>query len=144
MTEIERLKSIFYNEENCLKFLLVNNQIEKCDSCRNEEFYQGSDFMKTYIKICKTCKKKISPKKNTLFENVRFGLVTAFHIYIETKLNIEKISSVEIAERYNITQKTAWEFLNKINTSHLSYNIERYINVEELENEVKLLIAFGY
>lgn len=144
MTEIERLKSIFYNEENCLKFLLVNNQIEKCDSCRNEEFYQGSDFMKTYIKICKTCKKKISPKKNTLFENVRFGLVIAFHIYIDAKLNIEKIRSVEIADRYNITQKTAWEFLNKINTSHLRYNIERYKDVEELENEVKLLIAFGY
>jgi hypothetical protein len=75
---------------------------------------------------------------------VRFGLVIAFHIYIETKLNTDKISSVEIANRYNITQKTAWEFLNKINTSHLNYNIERYKDVEELENEVKLLIAFGY
>jgi hypothetical protein len=100
--------------------------------------------MKTYIKICKSCKKKISPKKNTLFENVRFGLVTAFHIYIETKLNTEKISSVKIAERYNITQKTAWEFLNKINTHQTNYNIERYKELEILENEVKLLIAFGY
>lgn len=144
MTDIEKLKFVFHNEENCLKFLLVNNQIEKCDSCGNEEFYQGSDFMKTYIKICKSCKKKISPKKNTLFENVRFGLVTAFHIYIETKLNTEKISSVDIADRYNITQKTAWEFLNKIKTTSLKYNIERYSNEEILENEVKLLIAFGY
>ena len=144
MTDIEKLKSVFHNDENCLKFLLVNNQIERCDSCGNEEFYQGSDFIKTYIKICKSCKMKISPKKNTLFENVRFGLVTAFHIYLETKLNTEKIRSVDISERYNITQKTAWEFLNKINTSYLSYNIERYKNVEELENEVKLLIAFGF
>jgi hypothetical protein len=144
MTDIEKLKSVFHNEENCLKFLLVNNQIEKCDSCGNEEFYQSLDFMKTYIKICKSCKKKISPKKNTLFENVRFGLVTAFHIYIESKLNTMKISSVNIAERYNITQKTAWEFLNKINNNHLNYNIERYKELEILENEVKLLIAFGY
>jgi hypothetical protein len=144
MTDIEKLKSVFHNEENCLKFLLVNNEIEKCDSCGNEEFYQGSDFMKTYIKICKSCKKKISPKKNTLFENVRFGLLTAFHIYIEAKLNANKISSVIIADRYNITQKTAWEFLNKINTQHINYNIERYKEVEILENEVKLLIAFGY
>lgn len=87
---------------------------------------------------------KISPKKNTLFENVRFGLVTAFHIYLETKLNTEKIRSVDISERYNITQKTAWEFLNKINTFNFNYNIERYKDIEELENEVKLLIAFGY
>lgn len=144
MTEIEKLKSIFHNEENCLKFLLVNNQIVRCDSCGKDEFYKGADFMKTFIKVCKSCKKKISPKKNTLFENVRFGLVTAFHIYIETKLNIEKISSVVIADRYNITQKTAWEFLNKINTSNFNYNVERYKEVEELENEVKLLIAFGY
>jgi hypothetical protein len=144
MTDIEKLKSVFHNEENCLKFLLVNNQIDKCDSCGNEEFYQGLDFMKTYIKICKNCKKKISPKKNTLFENVRFGLVAAFHIYIETKLNIEKIRSVEIADRYNITQKTAWEFLNKINTHQINYNIERYKELEILENEVKLLITFGY
>ena len=144
MTDIEKLKSVFHNEENCLKFLLVNNQIEKCDSCGNEEFYQGLDFMKTYIKICKICKKKISPQKNTLFENVRFGLVAAFHIYIETKLNIEKISSVEIAKRYNITQKTSWEYLNKINTHQINYNIERYKELEILENEVKLQITFGY
>jgi hypothetical protein len=144
MTDIEKLKSIFHNEENCLKFLLVNNQIEICDSCGNEEFLQGSDFMKSFIKVCKTCKKKINPKKNTLFENVRFGLVTAFHIYIETKLNTKKISSVEIAKRYNITQKTAWEFLNKINTYQINYNIARYKELEILENEVKLLIAFGY
>ncbi len=144
MTEIEKLKSIFYNEENCLKFLFVNNHIQKCDSCEKNEFYQGSEFLKTYIKVCKSCKKKISPKKNTLFENVRFGLVTSFHIYIETKHNTEKISSVNIADRYNITQKTAWEFINRIHSSNLNYNIERYKDVEELENEVKLLIAFGY
>lgn len=144
MTDIEKLKSVFQNEENCLKFLLVNNQIEKCDSCGKDEFYQGSDFMKTYIKVCKTCKKKISPKKNTLFENVRFGLMTAFHIYIEAKLNANKISSVDIADRYNITQKTAWEYLNKINTHQINYNIERYKELEILENEVKLQITFGY
>lgn len=144
MTEIEKLKSIFHNEENCLKFLLVNNQIIRCDYCGKEEFYNGADFMKSFIKICKSCKKKISPQKNTLFENVRFGLVNAFHIYIETKLNTGKMSSVDIAERYNITQKTAWEFLNKINNNHLNYNIERYKELEILENEVKLLIAFGY
>jgi hypothetical protein len=62
MTEIERLKSIFYNEENCLKFLLVNNQIEKCNSCGKDEFYQGSDFMKSFIKVCKSCKMKIEIK----------------------------------------------------------------------------------
>ena len=97
MTEIEKLKAIFHNDVNCLKFLFVNNKIERCDSCGNIEFYRGVDFMESFVKVCKTCKKKISPKKNTLFENVRFGLVTAFHIYIESKLNIKDISSVNIA-----------------------------------------------
>ena len=64
MTEIEKLKSIFHNEENCLKFLLVNNQIVRCDYCGKEEFYNGADFMKSFIKVCKSCKKKISHKKN--------------------------------------------------------------------------------
>jgi hypothetical protein len=144
MTEIEKLKSIFHNDVNCLKFLFINNQIENCDSCGNVEFYRGADFMESFVKVCKACKKKISPKKNTLFENVRFGLVTAFHIYIESKLNIKDVSSVNTAERYNVTQKTAWEFLNKIKSSNLNYNIERYSNEEVLDNEVKLFIRFGY
>lgn len=144
MTEIEKLKSIFRNDLNCLKFLFINNQIESCDSCGKTEFYRGADFTESFVKVCKSCKKKINPKKNTLFENVRFGLVTAFHIYIEAKLNMKDISSVNIAERYNVTQKTAWKFLNKIKSSNLNYNIERYSNEEALNNEVKLFIRFGY
>ena len=101
-----------------------------------EQFARAIEDLETVIRI--------RILENTLFENVRFGLVIAFHIYIEAKLNIKEISSVNIAKRYDITQKTAWEFLNKIKSSNLNYNIERYSNEEVLDNEVKLFIRFGY
>lgn len=139
MKEIKKIKGMFCNDINCLKFLYINNQIKTCDSCEGVEFYRVRDFENSFKIICKTCKKKISPTKNTLFDNVRFGLVKAFHIYIEVKLNKKNISSVEIANRYNLTQKTAWKFLSKIKNSTIKYPVETYLKEEILENEVKLL-----
>lgn len=140
MSDFERLKSIFNTEEKCLRFLLVNNEIETCNSCNGTEFYYGDDFEKTFKKVCKTCKKKISPTKDTIFQNVKFGLVTAFCIYIEYKLCNKELSSVEVANTYHITQKTAWEFLNKIKNANKDFSIQRYLNDEILENEIKLFM----
>ncbi len=139
MKEIKRIKGMFNNDINCLKFLYTNNQIKTCDSCEGKDFYRVTDFENTFKIICKTCKKKISPTKNTLFDNVRFGLVKAFHIYIEVTLNEKDFSSVEIAFRYNITQKTAWKFLKKIKNTAIKYPIERHIKEKTLDNEAKLL-----
>ena len=102
MTEIEKLKSIFHNDVNCLKFLFINNQIESCDSCGKTEFYRGADFTESFVKVCKSCKKKINPKKNTLFENVQFGLVTTFHIYIEATDTPEHKASYAPESLYTI------------------------------------------
>ncbi len=109
-------------------------------SCNGTQFYYGDDFLKTLKKVSKKCKKKISPTKGTLFENVRFVLVIAFHIYIESKICEKRMSSVEVSNRYNITQKTAWEFLHKIKSADKDFVIIRYLNDEILENEIKLLM----
>lgn len=139
MKEIKRIKGMFNNNINCLKFLYTNNRIKICESCEGKDFYRVTDFENTFKIICKTCKKKISPTKNTLFDNVRFGLVKAFHIYIEVMLCEKDFSSVEIAFRYNITQKTAWKFLRKIKNTDIKYPVDIYMKEETLDNEVKLL-----
>jgi len=139
MKEIKRIKEIFNNDINCLKFLYSYNRIKTCESCEGKDFYRATVFENTFKIICKGCKKKISPTKNTLFDNVRFGLVKAFHIYIEVMLSEKDFSSVEIAFRYNLTQKTAWKFLRKIKNTDIKYPVEKYIKEETLDNEVKLL-----
>jgi hypothetical protein len=78
--------------------------------------------------ICKNCKKKHSPSKGTIFENVRFGIVKAMNIVYDIETSNEYLSSVAISKKYEITQKTAWGFIQKVN-SNKKY-IRSFMNVE--------------
>ena len=85
---------------------LINNNDFKCLSCNSIEFYKGKDF----VKICKKCKRKTFVTQNTVFHNVRFGLVKAFKILIDCYDSNYNLKSIEVSKNYNITQKTAYLF----------------------------------
>ena len=133
-------KKKFNTVEKCKKHLFINNS-EKfiCHKCNGVDFYNGFEF----AKICKSCKSKTYITQNTIFHNVRFGLIKAFEITIDCYNSNYNLKCIEVSKNYNITQKTAWVFLNKIR------NNKEFIDVlfahktkSQLTNEEKLKLYF--
>lgn len=129
-------KKKFNTVEKCKKHLFNNNS-EKfiCHKCNGIIFYNGFEF----AKICKSCKSKTYITQNTIFHNVRFGIVKAFEIAIDYHNSNYTLKCIEVSKNYDITQKTAWYFLDKIR------NNKEFIEVlfanktkSQLTNEEKL------
>ena len=64
--------------------------------------------------MCSECKSKTSVTRDTIFHNLRFGLLKGFKIMDEMEKSNYELSSIDIAREYGITQTTAWKFLKKI------------------------------
>src|SRR5690554_4231399 len=94
---------------DCKRYLFNYTQDLKC-ACGNEWFYKVSDFGR----VCSSCKKKYSVTNGTVFKNLKFGLLKGFRIAFMEYGNSFTSSSVEVSKEFNITQKTAWNFLSKI------------------------------
>lgn len=93
------------------KGLLYNyNHNFKCKCGCTAKPYEVSDFGR----VCSNCKKKYSVTNGTIFHKVKFGLLKAFRIVIKDYDESFESSSSKIAIEFKITQKTAWNFLNKI------------------------------
>ena len=65
-------------------------------------------------KSCKKCKTRYKTTYKTLFHNVRIGLLKAFHIYIDVIYEQPQPKASELARRYNLTYKTAYNFKKKV------------------------------
>ena len=65
-------------------------------------------------RMCTLCKREESPTAGTLFHRVRFGLRKAFFIVYEMSTGSKGLSSIQMANRYGISQKTAWYFMSKV------------------------------
>jgi hypothetical protein len=101
----------FNTPEKCKKILmLISYKDFICYKCGCKESYEGIE----YQRICKQCKSKISITRNTIFHNLRFGIEKAFGIAQEYYSSEYTLSSGFVAKKYNITQKTSWNFLKKI------------------------------
>ena len=88
----------------------INNNDFNCLSCNSTDCYKEKDF----IKICKKCKRRTFVTQNTVFQNVRFGLVKAFQIVIDCNNSDYNLKSIDVSKKYKISQKTAYLFLSKI------------------------------
>lgn len=104
---------IFPDDDSCRKFMAKEKWKHgyKCKRCGNTKYVY---FEKHNIRECTKCRYNESPTIGTLFHNVKFGLQKAFCIVFEMTYTDRKLSSVEIAKRYEITQKTAWLFKQKV------------------------------
>jgi hypothetical protein len=143
MVDAQALKKIFNSELECLQVLYIN-KIEPiiCGKCGSSQFYNNKDFNKSYIIICTKCKTKRRVTYDSIFHNVRFGLVKAIHIYIDLKYGITKPTAQEIAELYGLTYKTSWNFKKKAEDTTKELHLLRYSKKEDLKNEINL-IFFG-
>lgn len=120
-------KSNINTKEKCFRVLYsMNKNRFECEKCQSKEGFFLND---NYEKICSSCKKKYSVTKNTIFENVRFGIVKAMNIVYDLHTSKEYLSSITISKNYGITQKTAWIFIQKVNNANKEY-ISSLMNVE--------------
>jgi hypothetical protein len=124
------------NTEKRCKKCLYNIRSKVSCKCGCSETYFGKD----YVLICKECKSKISPYSGTIFHDVRFGIVKAFEIVLYYHSENYSVSSIKIAKKYGITQKTAYNFLMKIvNNKPFIKMIVNYkdsiTNIDEFKSE---------
>ncbi len=89
----------------------LNPKIFNCYNCESNEYYDGKEFEK----ICKVCKARISVTRNTMFHNVRFGIVKAFVIADEYHKSNYSLTSAYLSKKHSISQKTIINYLKKIN-----------------------------
>ena len=135
MNNSKQLKKAFSNIERCY-LPLLNYEVKTCIKCGNEKFYTT---IKNFEKACKKCKTRYKTTYNTLFHNVRFGLLKAFHIYIEVVYEKPQPKASELAKRHNLTYKTAYNFKQKVITKFGFMELESYLRKNKLSNEEKLM-----
>ena len=138
MNNSKQLKKAFSSIERCY-LPLLNYEVKTCIKCGNEKFYTT---IKNFEKACKKCKTRYKTTYNTLFHNVRFGLLKAFHIYIEVVYEKPQPKASELARRHNLTYKTAYNFKQKVIKDFGFMNLESYLKKNKLSDEEKLLKYF--
>ena len=135
MNNSKQLKKVFSSIERCY-LPLLNYEVKTCIKCGNEKF---NTTIKNFEKACKKCKTRYKTTYNTLFHNVRFGLLKAFHIYIEVVYEKPQPKASELARRHNLTYKTAYNFKQKVIKDFSFMNLENYLKKNKLSNEEKLM-----
>ena len=138
MNNSKELKKSFSSIRKCY-LPLLNCEVKTCVKCDNEEFYTT---IKNFEKVCKKCKTRYKTTYNTLFHNVRFGLLKAFHIYIEVVYEKPQPKASELARRHNLTYKTAYNFKQKVIKDFSTINLDAYLKKNRLNDEEKLLKYF--
>lgn len=69
-----------------------------------------------------------------MFDKIRFSLLVAFHICFKISTKKKGMSSEELAEEYEVRQKTCWEFKWKVQQAMRSsgkYPLEGEVHVDE-------------
>ena len=128
-----------FDSINKCYFPLLKYEITTCVKCDNKKFYTS---IEKFEKTCKNCKTRYKITFNTLFHNVRFGLLKAFHIYIEVVYEKPQPKASELARRHNLTYKTAYNFKQKVIKDFSTINLDTYLKKNRLNDEEKLFKYF--
>ena len=123
----------FKAEEDCLKYLAeIKWELRyKCRRCGNERFIKGA---KLYHRRCLKCKHDESPTAGTMFDKVKFSLLTAFHIVFKIVTKKKGMSTLELSREFELRQKTCWGFKWKIQqamASSLTNQLQGIVHVDE-------------
>lgn len=132
-TSLLKFVDYFDSDETCLTYLANYKQAKEyhCKKCGHNAFWQG----KKMAQVCKSCRYNESVTANTLFHKLKFSLRKAFHILFEMSTTTKSCSSVVMAQKYEITQKTAWLFMSKVRqamTSSGQFPLTGFCEVDEL------------
>ena len=95
--------------------------------------------IKNFEKSCKKCKTRYKTTYKTLFHNVRFGLLKAFHIYIDFVYKKPQPKASELARRYNLTHKTVFYFKQKIIKDNGFIDLDSYLKKNRINEEERMM-----
>jgi hypothetical protein len=135
MNNSKQLKKSFSSITKCY-LPLLNYEVETCVKCGNEKFYTT---IKNFEKSCKKCKTRYKTTYKTLFHNVRFGLLKAFHIYIDVVYEEPQPKASELAIRYNLTYKTVFYFKQKVIKDSGFIDLDVYLKKNKINEEEKMM-----
>ena len=123
----------FRDDEDCLIYLSDTKWANgyNCKRCGNNKFSKGK---KPQNKRCTKCNYDESPTVGTLFEKLKFPVLTAFHIVFKIATKKKGMSSLELSREFELRQKTCWAFKLKIQramASSLKYPLNGTVHVDE-------------
>lgn len=97
------------SSENILQIFELCRSRERCTNCGNPSFYIRERVAKSgfVILVCRSCAHAVSLFAKTHLDNMKISPVGLYRI-IEDICDNPKISSLELARRNNIAQKTAY------------------------------------
>jgi len=108
-----KFNQYFKTEEDCLQYIAETKWAQgyKCLNCGCIKYIKGS---KLFNRRCLKCKKDESPTAGTMFDKVKFSLLTAFHIVFKVVTKKKGMSTLELSREFELRQKTCWAFKWKI------------------------------
>jgi hypothetical protein len=105
----------FQNDVDCYRYLSEikwsSLQSYKCKKCGHLKYGKGK---KPYSRRCAKCNYDESPTAGTMFDKLKFSLLTAFHIVFKISTKKKGMSSLGLSEEFELRQKTCWDFKRKI------------------------------
>ena len=103
----------FGTNEKCIHYLSIQKWGDgfKCMKFSHTEYRKGK---KAPFKRCLKCGLEESPTAHTLFHKVKFDLYKAFGMIYDIMTSKKGANSVWLAERYEVSQNTAWRFKRKV------------------------------
>lgn len=131
----KEFRAKYGNEVQCLEYLVSQKWSigYECMKCKNAKYCKGK---KDYHRRCTRCGYDESPTANTLFHKLKFDIVDAFEMAYDISTSKKGANSIWLAERYGVTQMTAWFFRRKLQEAMKSsekYPLENEVHVDEFE-----------
>jgi transposase-like protein len=108
-----KFNQYFKADEDCQKYIadIKWEQGYCCKNCLSKKYIKG---VKPYNRRCLKCKKDESPTAGTMFDKVKFSLLTAMNIVFKIATKKKGMSTLELSREFELRQKTCWAFKWKI------------------------------
>lgn len=103
----------------------------KCQKCGHNTFCKGK---KTLSRRCTRCKYDESTTARTAFENLEFDILLAFHMLYRLSVKKKGMSSYELSNEFDVSQKTCWNFRKKIQNvmqSSKNHPLTGFVDIDE-------------
>lgn len=103
----------FGDDDSCLEHvsLIKWKAGYSCKKCGNGNYCAGKS---KYSKRCTRCKHDESVTAGTMFDKVKFPILTCFHIIFKICTKIKGMSALEISKEFETRVMTCWKFKWKV------------------------------
>lgn len=120
------------NDDKCREYLAKYKWQDgfTCSKCKGKKGCMKKDFRYH----CYSCHHVESSTANTLFHKVKFGLHKAFCMVFEMTTSSKSLSSVQLGERYGVSQTSTWFFMQKVRKameSSKNFPLTELVHVDE-------------